>query len=85
MMGMIIIILVLTLLASCQQTCMTYKRIPLLCVLCKTADDGQTNCPNHIKLYSKNKSKMLVQIVGIIITIYHDARSAEQQSISAGL
>ena len=49
--------------------------IPLLCLQCKTADDGQTNCPKHVELYSKNKLKKLVHLVGFIIRVYHDARS----------
>ena len=29
--------------------------ISLLCVQWKTPDDGQRNCPKHVKFYSKNK------------------------------
>ena len=56
------------LLASCQQTCMTY--IPLLCVQGKTADDGQRNCPKHVEFYSKNKFEKLVHLVGFIVRIF---------------
>ena len=45
----------------------------------KTPDDGQRNCPKHVEFYSKNKFEKLVHLVGFIIRIYHDARSAERQ------
>ena len=59
----------------------TAKRtgIPFLCVQWKTPDDGQRNCPKHVEFYSKNKFEKLVHLVGFIIIIYHDARSAECQ------
>jgi len=44
-----------------------------------TPDDGQRNCPKHVEFYSKNKFEKLVHLVGFIIIIYHDARSAECQ------
>ena len=66
---------ILILLASCQQTCMTYH----CCVQWKTPDDGQRNCPKHVEFYSKNKSDKLVHLVGLIIRTYHDARSPERQ------
>jgi hypothetical protein len=53
--------------------------IPLLCVQWKTADDGQRNCPKHVKFHSKNKFEKLVHLVGFIIKIYHDARSSDRQ------
>jgi len=53
--------------------------IPLLCVQWKTRDDGQRNCPKHVQFYSKNKFEKLVHLVGFIVRIYHDARSAERQ------
>ena len=53
--------------------------IPLLCVQCKTPDDGQRNCPKHIEFYSKNKFEKLVHLFGFIIRIYHDARSPERR------
>ena len=68
--------------ASCQQTCMT---LPLLCVLLKTPDDEQSNCPRNVEFYYKNQIEKFVYLVGFIITIYHDARSAERKSTSAGL
>jgi len=52
---------------------------PLLCVEWKTPDDGQRNCPKHVQFYSVNKFEKLVHLVGIIIRIYHDARSPERQ------
>ena len=53
--------------------------IPFLCVQWKTSDDGQRNCPKHVKFYSKNKFEKLVHLVGFVIRIYHDARSPERQ------
>jgi hypothetical protein len=35
----------------------------------------------HVEFYSKNKLEKLVHLVGFIIRIYHDARSAERQII----
>ena len=40
--------------------------IPLLCVQCKTPDDGQSNCPKHVEFYSKNKFEKLVHLAGFI-------------------
>ena len=51
---------------SCQQTCMT-------------PDDRQRSCPKHVEFHSKNKFEGLVHLVGFIIRIYQDARSAERQ------
>jgi len=51
----------------------------LLCVQCKTPDDGQRNCPKHEEFYSKNKFEKLVHLVGFVIRIYHDARSSKCQ------
>jgi len=34
----------------------------------------------HIEFYSKNKFEKLMYLVGFIIRIYHDARSAERQN-----
>ena len=39
---------------------------PLLCVLWKTPDVVQRNCPKHIEFYSKSKFEKLVHLVGII-------------------
>ena len=50
----------------------------LLCVQWKTADDGQRDCPKHVEFYSKNKFEKLVRLVGFVIRIYHDSRSAER-------
>jgi len=44
----------------------------------RIVDDGQRNCPKHVEFYYKNKSEKLVHLVGFIIRIYHDARSAER-------
>jgi len=70
---------VLILVASCQQTCMTYT---IAVCQWKTPDDGQRNCPKHVEFYSKNKFEKLVHLVGFIIRIYHDARSPERQFIT---
>ena len=45
----------------------------------KTPDDGQRNCPKHVKFYSKNKFEKIVYLGGFIIRIYDDARSTERQ------
>ena len=49
------------------------------CVLWKTPDDGQRNCPKHVEFYSKNKFEKLVHSFVSIIRIYHHARSPERQ------
>jgi len=41
--------------------------ISLLCVLWKTPDDGQRNCPKHVEFHSKNKCEKLMHLVGFII------------------
>ena len=46
----------------------------------KTPDDGQRNCPKYVEFYSKNKFEKLVNLVGFIMGIYHDARSPEGQT-----
>jgi hypothetical protein len=69
---------VLILLASCQQTCTTYT---FAACTGKTPDDGQRNCPKHVEFYSKNKFEKFVRLVGFIIRIYYDTRSAERQII----
>ena len=61
---------VLILLASCQQTCMTYT--VAMCAMDKTPDDGQMYCPKHVEFYSKNKFEKLVHLVGFIIRIYKE-------------
>ena len=53
--------------------------ITLLCVQWKNPDDGQRNCPKHVEFYSKNKSEKLMNLIGCIIRIYHEARSPERQ------
>ena len=58
-----------------QQWYMSYRiagssqavwHIPLVCVLWKTPDDGQRNCPKHVEFYSKNEFEKLVHLVGFI-------------------
>ena len=64
---------------SCSQAVSKpVSHILLLCVQWKT-DGGQRNCPKHVEFYSKNKFEKLVQLVGFIIRIYHDARSLKCQ------
>jgi hypothetical protein len=41
-------------------------------------DDGQKMCPKHAEFYSKNKLEKLVRL-GLIIIMYHGARSSECQ------
>jgi hypothetical protein len=41
--------------------------IQLLCVQWITADDGQRNCPKHVKFHFQNKFEKLVYLVGFII------------------
>jgi len=67
---------VLILLASCQQTCMTYTIA--VCTV-KNSCWWTENCPKHAEFYSKNKFEKLVHLVGFIIRLYHDARSPERQ------
>ena len=54
--------------------------VPLQCVQRKTPDDGQRNCPKHVEFYSKNNVEKLVNPVGFIVRIYHDAWSPELES-----
>jgi hypothetical protein len=49
----------------------------LLCVQCWTHDDGQKTCPKHVESYSKNEFEKLVRLVGLLIRIYHVARSSD--------
>ena len=44
----------------------------------KTPDGGQRNCLKYVDFYSKNKFEKLVDLVGLIIRIGHDARSPER-------
>jgi len=67
---------VLILLASCQQTCMTYTIA--VCTV-KNSWWCTVELPETCKFYSKNKFEKLVHLVGFIIKIYHDARSPERQ------
>ena len=56
---------ILILLASSQQTCMTYT---YCCVYSeKTPDDGQRNCPKHVEIHFKNNSEKLVHLAGFVI------------------
>ena len=51
----------------------------LLCIQYQTPDEGQKSCTKHVDFYSKNQFEKLVDLVGFIIGIYHDARSHECQ------
>jgi len=70
-----------------QQRYMSYRfadseplwHIPLLCVQWKTPDNGQRTYSKDVEFYSKNKFVKLVHLVGLIVTIDHDARSPERQ------
>ena len=53
--------------------------IPLLCVQWKIPYDRQRNCPKHVEFHSINKFERRVNLVGSIITIYHDVRSPERK------
>jgi len=55
---------VLILLASCQQTCMTYTIA--VCTM-KNSWWWTRNCPKHVEFYSKNKFDILVHLVGFIL------------------
>jgi len=70
------------LLASCQQTCVTYT---IIVCKWKTPDYGQRKCPKHEEFYSKNKLEKLVHLFGSITRIYNDAQSPERQMYLVGL
>ena len=59
---------VLILLASCQQTCMTYTT-----AVCTVKNYWWWNCPKHVEFYSKNKFEKLVHLVGFIIRMRFEA------------
>jgi len=61
-------VLILILLAICQQTFVT-NNIAVCTVKKKTPVDGQGNCPKYVEFYSKNKFEELLHIVGFIIRI----------------
>jgi hypothetical protein len=45
----------------------TVWHISLLCVQCRTPDDGQRNCPKHVEFHSKMKTfEKLVHLLGFI-------------------
>jgi len=50
-----------------------------VCTVKKTPAVGQRICPKHVEFYSENKFEKVVNLVGFIIRIYHDARSPERQ------
>jgi len=69
-----VIEVLLILLASCQQTCMTYTIT--VCTV-KNSGNGQRDCPKHVEFSSKNKFEKLVRF---IIRIYLEAWSPERQT-----
>ena len=66
--------------SACRAVSKTLWHRPLLCLQCKTPDDGQKNCPKHVEFHSKNKLEKSVHLVGFIIQNSHDARSRERQN-----
>jgi len=53
---------------SCSQAVSkSVWHVLLPCVQRKIADDGQRNCPKHVKFHSKNKFEKLMHLVGFII------------------
>jgi len=62
-----------------------YDLYLLLCVQCRTPDDGQRYCPKHVEFYSESKFQKLVFLVGFSIRIYHDAWSSECQKQNSNL
>jgi len=66
----------LILLASCQQTCMTYTIA--VCTV-KNSWWWTEELSENVEFYSKNKFDKLVHLVGFFVRIYHDAQSPERQ------
>jgi len=48
-------------------------------------EDGHKTCSKRVEFYSRNKFDKLVNLVGFIISIYHDTRSSESQKRKAAL
>jgi len=67
---------VLILLASCQQTCITYTIA--VCTV-KNSLWWTEEMPEPCRVSSKNKLEKLVHLFGFIIRIYHNAQSLEHQ------
>jgi len=42
----------------------------LLCVQCRTPEDGHKDCPKHVEFHSKYKFEKLVHLVGFVIRIF---------------
>ena len=66
-------------LLSIIRSLVLYTQQQVYVILYWTPDDGQKTCPKHVQVYSKNKFDKLVQLVGFIIRIYHDAPCSECQ------
>jgi hypothetical protein len=75
---------ILILLASCQQTFMTYTIA--VCIV-KTPDDAQKNRPKYVEFYSRNKFEKLVHLVGCIMgnKIYSFVRSRKLEPDVPGI
>jgi len=69
---------VLILLASCQQTCMTYTIA--VCTV-KNSWWWTEELSETYRVLFKNKFERLVHLVGFIVRIYHEARSPERQTL----
>ena len=67
---------VLILLASCQQTCMTYT--VAVCTV-KNSWWWTEELSETCRVLFQNKFEKLVHLVGFIIRIYHDVQSSERQ------
>jgi hypothetical protein len=53
--------------SSSQAVSKPVWHIPLLCVQCKTPDDGQRKCPKHVEFHSKiKKIEKFVHLFGSI-------------------
>jgi len=61
-----------------KSVCVSVWHIPLLRVLWRTPDDGQSNCTKHVEFHSKNKSEKLMHLFGFIVRICRAARSHER-------
>jgi len=68
---------VLILLASCQQTCMTYTTA--VCTVKKLLMMDRETVRNMYSFIPENKFEKLAHLVGFVVRIYHDARPHERQ------
>jgi len=61
-----------------MQSSNLYDIYLMLYVQSITPDDGPKDRPKHVERYSINSK--IVHLVGIIIELYHDARSHKRQN-----